>query len=189
MSFLDFTQQTSRVDVIGIWDKNFNQFVPFSRPMKCSVTEPSKNMEHPLETGSVVTDHRVILPVEAELSLIMNAAYYQDQYAQIKAAYLTGELFYLHTRVGVFANMMITDIPHDETPEMFDTITMALKLRKVQFATAQFLPLPARKVSDKTSQSTKQRGQTNGKEPNTEQAGKVEKSAAASAWDSVWPAS
>lgn len=189
MSFLDFTQQTSRVDVVGIWDQNFNQFVPFSRPLKCSVTEPSKNMEHPIETGSVVTDHRVILPVEAELSLIMSAAYYQDQYAQIKTAYLAGELFYLHTRTGIYSNMMITDIPHDETPEMFDTITMALKLREVQFVTAQFLPLPPRKVSDKTSQSTKDRGQINGKDPTAEQSAKVKKSAAASAWDSVWPAS
>jgi hypothetical protein len=142
-------------------------------------------MEHPIETGSIITDHRVILPVEAELSLIMNAAYYQDQYRQIKAAYLAGELFYLHTRTGVFRNMMITDIPHDETPEMFDTITLALKLREVQFVTAQFLPLPPRKVADKTSQSTKDRGQLQSKDPTAEQAAKVKQSAAAGLWDKL----
>lgn len=182
---LDYFQQTSRVDVVGIWAQDFTQFIPFSRPIKCSVTEPSKNMEHPIETGSVVTDHRVILPVEAELSLIMDAATYRDQYQQIKSAYLAGELFYLHTRTGIYPNMMITDIPHDETPDIFDTIALALKLREVQFVTAQFLPLPPRKVADKTSQSTKDRGQLQSKEPTAEQTSKVKKSAAASAWDNL----
>lgn len=173
MAFLDFVPSPRVVDVVGIWDQDFRQVFADSRPVKASVVEPSKNMEHPIETGSVITDHRVILPVEIDLSLIMKAATYAAQYGQIRAAFISGELFYVHTRTGVYKNMMITDIPHEESPEMFDTITMALKMREVQFVTAQFLPLPPRKVESKPNQSTKDRGQIQGKTPTTEQAGAV----------------
>lgn len=164
MSVLDYFQRTSKRDVVGIWDQNFNQFVPFSRPMSCRVTEPTKNMEHPIETGSVITDHRVILPVEIELSLIMDGAYYVDQYAQIKTAMIKAELFYVHTKTGAYKNMMITDIPHEETPENFDTIIMSLKLKEVILVSASYEPLPPRKVAQKTNSSTKDRGQVNGKD-------------------------
>jgi hypothetical protein len=47
------------------------------------------------------------------------------------------------------------------------------------------LPLPPRKVADKTSQSTKDRGQVNGKDPTAEQSAAVKKSGAASFYDAA----
>ncbi len=31
-------------------------------------------MEHPVESGIIITDHRIILPVEIELSLILTSS-------------------------------------------------------------------------------------------------------------------
>lgn len=164
MSFADFRRNGAATDTVGIWRKDFSQFCRESRPVALSVSESSKNMEHPLENGAVITDHRIVLPVAIDLSLIMNGAVYQSQYREIKQAFIAGELFTVSTKVGKFANMMITDIPHEETPDMADTITVAMKLLEVKFVEAQFLPLPPAKVENKANASTADKGQLNAKD-------------------------
>ena len=68
--------------------------------------------------------------------------------------------------------MVIADMPHEETADVFDTIALTIKFREVQFVSAQFVKLPAVKVKDKKKQSTKDRGQQAPQKPNTAQAAK-----------------
>lgn len=164
MSFLDIFRARSTRDVVGIWGSDYGQVFQKSRPVRCSVTESSKNMEHPLETGAVITDHRIILPVEIALDLVMEGAAYYDQYTKIKQAFVKGDLFSIHTKTGIYKNMMIVQIPHQESPDQYDTITMSLTLKEVIFVTAQFQPLPASKVKTSTNQSTKDKGQVQTKD-------------------------
>jgi hypothetical protein len=159
MSFQDFRRNGAATDTVGIWRKDFSQFCRESRPVALSVSETSKNMEHPLETGAVITDHRIVLPVAIDLSLIMNGAVYRNQYRELRQAFIAGELFTVSTKTGNYANMIITDIPHEETPDMADTIAVAVKMLEVKFVEAQFLPLPPAKVENKANSSTKDRGQ------------------------------
>mgnify|MGYP000882829430 FL=1 len=176
MSILDFAQAGSTADTVAIYDQNFDQFIPYSRPMKCSVTEPTKNMEHPIETGSVITDHRVIMPVEIDMALVLDADVYYDQYQQMKQAMKAATLFYIGTRTGIYRNMMITDIPHEESPDQYDTITVNIKFKEVQLVTATFEPLTARKVQNKDNASTKDRGQQNSKTPTDAKKAQAEQS-------------
>jgi hypothetical protein len=74
-------------DLVGIFTQDFNQVFIRARPIKASVKEGAKSMEHPLETGATTTDHRIILPVEIELSMIMQAVDYRDTYEDIKQAF------------------------------------------------------------------------------------------------------
>jgi hypothetical protein len=172
-------EQNKQVDVVGIWNQSYEQFVPNARVMKCSINEPTKNMEHPVETGSVITDHRVVLPIEISLTIIMDPEFYVDQYRRIKHALKTAEIFYLHTRVGIFKNQMIVGIPHEEDPSMYDTISMNLTMKEVQLVEATFQPLPARKVEQKTNASTVNKGQINTKAPTVPQQRSFLKSIAA----------
>jgi hypothetical protein len=159
MAIADFRRNGASKDTVGIWRKDFSQFCRESRPMSLSVSESSKNMEHPLENGAVITDHRIVLPVAIDLALIMNGAVYQSQYREMRQAFIAGELFTVSTKTGNYDNMIITDIPHEETPDMADTITVALKMLEVKFVEAQFLPLPPAKVENKANGSTKDKGQ------------------------------
>ncbi len=166
MSLLDILQNigTSREDSVGIWDASWQQVFIDARPLNCSVSEPSKNMEHPLETGAVITDHRIILPIEVTMNFVIMGAQYQSVYKEIKQAYLLGTLFYIYTRAQSYANMMMIDLPHEETPDDLDTLKITIGFKQVEFVTAFFEPLPARKVKEKTNASTKEKGQVKSSE-------------------------
>lgn len=116
-------------------------------------------MEHPLEDGSSIVDHKIILPIEVELSMVVQSADFRSVYDQIKRYYLGAELLSVQTRTGVYNSMVIQGMPHDETPDFYDTISIALKLKEVKLVTAQFGTLPPRKVKRKEDSSTVKRGE------------------------------
>jgi len=166
------------VDVVGVFDSDFNQLFAEGRPIKANVTVASKVMEHPVEDGSTIADHRVILPVEIELTMILGTVgEYRDTYNQIRSLFLQTETLVVQTRTGTYPNMIIEKMPHDETADVFDAIPLVVKLREVVLVTAQFQALPPKAVAKKRNASTVKRGEQNGKpETSTETGGKTKSS-------------
>ncbi len=154
---------TAAVDVVGVFDKRFAQCFVDARPMKASIKASSKTMEHPIESGATITDHRVILPVEIELSMMLNSHAYRNIYSQIREAYLHGHIFSVQTKAGIYPNMLITDMPHEEDSDIFDALMLTLKLKEVVWVDAQYEKLPSQKVKNKTHASTIERGEQSGK--------------------------
>lgn len=155
--------ETTASDVVGVFDSDFNQLFPEGRPIKASVKESAKGMEHPIEDGSTITDHRIINQTEIELTLMLVGEEYPDTYGRIKSLFLGTELLIVQTKTGSYPNMMIVEMPHDETTDVFDGVPMALKLREVQLVTAQFQALPPAAVQSPRNASTVKRGEQTGK--------------------------
>lgn len=133
----------SQLDVVGIYN-GFGQVYPNARPLKASLRETSRIMEHPAETGVVLADHHIINPVEIEIPMVIPAQSYASTYQQIKADFLAPTLLTVKTPVNVYENMVIADMPHEEDPEYFNTITMLLHLRQViYFVPGAVQTLPA----------------------------------------------
>lgn len=128
-------------DYVAVFTQDFTQVFPRARAIKATVKEESKVMEHPVETGTIVTDHRIILPVEIELSLILQSADYQDTYKSIKQYFLNATLLVVQTRSGIYKNQLIASLPHEENPDQYDALSVALKLKQVQFTTARFVQI------------------------------------------------
>lgn len=148
------------IDVVGIYDQTFTQVFDLARPIKATVKEDSKLMEHPVETGATITDFSIILPVEIELSIIaVGISEYRETYGKIKQAFLSRTLFSVQTWTGLYQNQIIQSLPHEEDPALSDAITIALKLKEVQIVEAQYLALPARKVRNPANASTVDKGQ------------------------------
>ena len=124
-------------DVVCVLD-GFNQVFRGARPMKATVKEEAKLMEHPLEDGATITDHMVVQPVEIELSMTLDPESYRETYKEIKALYLEGRILTVQTRTDSYANQIIQALPHDEQPEMFDTVTLTLKLKEITIVQAEF---------------------------------------------------
>jgi hypothetical protein len=139
---LNNTLPTQRYDYVGVFDQNFNEVFPNARTLKATIKEEAKVMEHPVETGAIITDHRIILPVEIELSLIVEFDNREDTYKIIRQLYLASTLLIVQTNVGVYQNQLIASMPHDEDPDYFDAITIVLKLKQVQFTTAKYSVVP-----------------------------------------------
>lgn len=150
---------TASADVVAIFDQNFRQLFELARPIKATVKEDSKLMEHPLENGATIIDHSIILPVEIELSLIPKRGEYRDVYLRIRQAFRNRDLLVIQTKTGLYENQIIQSVPHEEDPELYDTIGIALKLREAQFVSAQFGKLPPKAVRNPAHASTVDKGQ------------------------------
>lgn len=150
MSIIDTLIFHAANDVVGVFDQDFNQVFKRARAIKAVVKEESKLMEHPVETGATITDHRVILPIEINLSFILQSQDYIDTYREIKSFYLNATLLSVQVRSGVYDNQLIASIPHEEDPLQYDTITMAMSLKQVQFVTPQFKISPKNKINSTT---------------------------------------
>jgi len=133
-NILETLLPTAAYDQVQVLDQNFNQVFPRARAIKAVVKEEARVMEHPLESGATITDHRVILPVEIELSFILPPGDYQDTYRQIRQFYLNATLLIVQTKSGSYYNQLIASMPHEENPDQYNALTLALTLKEAQFA-------------------------------------------------------
>ncbi len=156
---LQYNGPTQR-DVVAVYDSSWNQVFPLARAMKINVLPTSKLMDHPIEDGATRTDFRIFNPTEIELSVICTSRQYKSVYQQIKSAYLSGDVFFVTSKADTYSNMMIQAMPHDEIPDMFDVISVAIKMRQVILVATQYQPLPAAQVQDPNDQSTVNTGAT-----------------------------
>jgi len=158
-------------DVVAIFDSNGNQLFPDARPMKASLAPKAKLMSHPVETGVTLTDYRVLEPREISLSMTLLPTEYADIYATIEQQYNAGTVVSVQLNTGLYQNFVLQEMPHDEAPEIFDTIKITLKLKEVFFFSAvSSIPVP----------TTKNGGNINGTKANTSQtAAATEKAQAA----------
>lgn len=149
-------------DDVCVLDSTLSQVFEKARPLKATVRETAKAMEHPLEDGSVATDHRVIEPVEIDLSMVLASEDYPAVFQQVRAYFTRGELLTVQMRAGSYSNMMVTAIPHEETADALDAINLALTLKETLFVAAQFSDL---KVSHQADSKTVPRGEQQPQEP------------------------
>lgn len=146
------------VDVVAITGAGFAPMFSAARPLTASVYEYADIMEHPLETGAVIVDHIVFKPVEIELPLLcVGEAAYRSTYAAIRTTYSAGTLLTIRTRTGSYPSMVITDLPHDETPDEFNAISIRLRLREARFVTPK-QGLASDQVANQSQSSTQNRG-------------------------------
>lgn len=137
-------------DTVAVFSQNYDQVFRNARPIKAVIKESSKVMEHPIETGAVVTDHRIVLPVEIQLSMILTPATYRQTYDEVRQLYLNGTLLIVQTRSGTYQNQLIQEMPHEEDTTIYNTITLALSLKEVQMVTAQFTTTPQKPKNSST---------------------------------------
>lgn len=165
----DTEYATPALDVVAVLDANLNQVFPEARPIKGSIREVSKVMEHPLETGATVVDHRVITPVEIELACVLSTLEFANVYQQIRDIYLRGDTLTVQTRTGSYDNMIIMGMPHEEAPEMIDGVTQIISLREVKYVRPEFTErkIPVTPANPKNSK-TVNRGEQRPTEPPAE---------------------
>lgn len=154
-------------DIVAVFTQDYTQVFRDARAIKAVIKETSKVMEHPIETGAIVTDHRIVWPVEIDLNLILLPETYRDIYYEIRDLYLQGTLLIVQTRSGLYENQLINSMPHEESPTIYNTITITLSLKQVQMVTAQYTTVPR----NQKNTSTVKRGTQQGTPANTQQTG------------------
>lgn len=121
-------------DIVGVFDNTtLQQVFANARPMRATIRETARVMEHPSETGVTLADHKIINPVEIEIPFIVPSTSYVSIYGQIKNAFINSTLFSIQTRVNVYSNMIIANMPHEEDADMYDAVTIALNFRQILY--------------------------------------------------------
>lgn len=130
----------SATDVVGVFDTSFTQQFPNARPLVAEVREPKRFMDHPLEKGQIISDYAVILPQDIEIPFMVEPQFVRDTYQQIKNLFTNSTLLFVQTVTGLYANMVIAHLPHEESPQFYGSIRVPVKFRQVQIvqSTTQF---------------------------------------------------
>lgn len=136
------------IDVVGVFDSDFNQLFQTARPVRCNVVEDSTMFKHPLETGYTITDHRIIMPIEINMIVKLPQSTYRDVYNSVRAGFLAGTTYSVRTRTGNYPNMILAAMPHEERPEDWESVPLFLTFQELQTAGATYSPLAPRRRSD-----------------------------------------
>ena len=117
---------TKAVDVVGVYDVDLNQVFPGARPLKATISDEATFFKHPLESSATRTDHIIFLPVKIAMSVMMTGEDYKSVYQQIKQIYRSQTQLIVQTKTDTYENIFIKSIPHEESPENYDSIIMNL---------------------------------------------------------------
>lgn len=163
------------VDVVAILDAASKPVLVDAQYLEATVFDVAKLMEHPLESGSVTSDHIVFQPVEIDLPLMITGENAKKVHIELRKLYLTATKLIVQTRVDTYAFMVLTEIPHDETPDVADGITVKVRLREAVFVDAVYGGLAPAQVKAKPKASTLKKGtqQTTAAPPAVQQKGSI----------------
>jgi hypothetical protein len=151
-------------DDVKVLDENLTEIFTNAELMRATIREESRPMEHPIETGAIITDHRVIMPVEINLSILVEYQYVKDVYNQIKQIYNDGKFVIVQTRSADYRNQFIMALPHEESAEREGVIVIALRLKEAQVVSSQSSGVQV-SPSNPSNESTVDSGIKEPKEP------------------------
>lgn len=156
----NFNMASYAEDVVMVLDPSTgDQVLTSAHLMKCNVLRGSRVMDHPLENGSIVSDYRIVLPIEIEMGILVDSTDGTDTYDELLTLFNNATFLTVQTNAGTFDNLIIENTPHDETPDMFGILQLTVRFREILLVTVQFQALAPTDVAVSSDASTIQRGE------------------------------
>ncbi|MBO4555586.1 MAG: hypothetical protein J5706_02415 [Elusimicrobiales bacterium] len=136
--------------------------------MKARIEDTSQLMKYPCEDGVEITNHQVQNPVRITIELTMPAYFYGPIVKELKKYKQEGTFLSVHVHdsgnstfaeiaefiggeEGIYSNMVVKDIPHDETPERADRITYNITLEQCLLVRNEAKPQTAEAADSSTT--------------------------------------
>lgn len=132
--------------------------------ISCRVDDQSKLMEHPIESGAKISDHKVFEPRSIDMTIAFTADGYAEEYRQLFNLYRDCTIMKLQTKAQVYNNLQIESIPHEEKVETMNRMIFNIKLKEAIVVTAQFVKatiVKAKKAPDKPTEEVGQKPPVN----------------------------
>lgn len=121
------------MNVIAIYDNNFNILFENAQYIKASVSDDSQMFSHPLEDGSKITDHKVDNPIEINLQVMLLGVTYISIYQALNKIKLDATALTIQTKTNVYSNMYISSLPYEEDNTVSDGIKIVVSLIQATF--------------------------------------------------------
>ncbi len=127
-----------------------------------SIDDTATVMEHPLENGSVISDHVVFNPRKATLSVLIDDDD-NESLAEVNEYYENSTLLKLKAKGEMCPNMIICAKPFKLNSSYYDKTSYSLSFKAVQIAESQYAKIPVDKVQNPENSSTVSLGQISAK--------------------------
>lgn len=151
--------QGAAQDLVCILDgESFQQLFVAASPMRMTVSEIRRATKFVVEDGTTRSDHVVVEAVEIAIDLVLQDADARDGYEQIRQAWRDNRLVVVQGKVGSYKSMLITEIPHDETPELGMGISIPMRLTEWRAVKPEYGNLPPSKVKSAKQSDTAKGG-------------------------------
>ncbi|PHM70352.1 phage baseplate protein [Xenorhabdus sp. KJ12.1] len=128
-----------------------------ANPLQVSVRDEHKVTKFQVENGETRSDHIVIEAVEIGMEVLLTGEL-KNHFAAMQQAYDTHQLVGIQTRVKTYQPMILTNLYHDEVPEMADAIKLSLRFAEWRTIEPEYGELPPRRVAKKAQSGTVNRG-------------------------------
>lgn len=142
--------------------------------MDITVERSAKAIMSPIETGSMVFDNKVIMPLHVTVRMTVDEKWWSKVWDKLVAMYnnRTYKFYSVYTRGELIEDLMLVKLPRRETSEMFDTVEFNLEFIQVIYASEK-----KRKVTSPQNQKTANTGLKNSTPPKSPIKKAVENSA------------
>lgn len=127
--------------------------------ISCRISDQSKLMEHPIESGAKISDHKVFEPRTIELTIALTSNGYASEYRQLFNLYRDCTIMKLQTKAQVYNNLQIESIPHEEKVETMNRMIFNVKLKEAIVVTSQFVKGTVGKTRQASNSPTVEVGQ------------------------------
>lgn len=120
------------------------------------VVEESKIMDSPVESGIVISDHRIKNPTEIIVNCTVPAKDWKASYDEIKSWFnmATSTFLTIVTKADVYSNMQLIAIPHKEAADTVTRLFFELKFRSILFVEPDYIAMPAAAVKNESDATT-----------------------------------
>lgn len=131
--------------------------------MSCKASAPSKMCEHPIESGAVITDHKVILPKQCTITIAMPAYYKDIVIKEIEKYHKNSTPLCVHDSGMIYNNMVITDYPHKTDVKTATRPVFTIEMKEALVVAPEYVKLDLSKVRQAKDASTVKKGVKNTK--------------------------
>lgn len=101
--------------------------------MHIKIHSPTKVATHPVETGSVIMDNKVIEPIEIEATCMLYISAYNNWMDNLcNALYNKSDQTYvIQTKTDLFEDLILEDMIEEQSKDKFDIVTLILRFRQM----------------------------------------------------------
>ena len=156
LNILGYKLQDKPVMIFG---EDGNEVLADVAIISCRVSDQSKLMEHPIESGAKISDHKVFEPRSMDITIALTSDGFDTEYAELFDLYRQCAVLSLQTKVQVYNNLQIASIPHEEKVTTMNRLQFNIQLKEAIVVTAQFIKgvvIKPKKAPDKPTEEVGQ---------------------------------
>lgn len=145
----------SRVEILD--NETLQQIWVGSDIMDASVKETSTPTKYAVEDGTNRNDHIIYNPTEISMRFTLVGDVSQ-LFNAIKQTYTNRDLITVQTRTDVYADMIVTEIPQEQSGAAVDAVTLDIRLSEWREVVPEYGELTQSNVANPDQSSTVKRG-------------------------------